>query len=188
MPDIFLTDKDKNELEAKIETKEPRISYPVKVTDGGTGAKTVEEALANLGILKLVEEIKALINGRTLIETGSYTGTGQTSNKRLGYVQINFSAAPLMVIVHTQEESDQSSSHNSRCDSAIGIFIKGAPYGTIIGNYGTGTDTGDNKAKFSQVPLTWGDTFVKWTTSSDAAKCMEQLDANIEYRYAGILM
>lgn len=61
MADIFMTDKDKRELEAKISGKSPAGHKHsaedigdgiIKVENGGTGASTPAEALKNLGIVR----------------------------------------------------------------------------------------------------------------------------------------
>lgn len=315
MTDIFLTDKDKNELAGKIESKEPRISWPLEISKGGTGAKSAAEALEKLGAMSLqdlyslvpdggvyatieglvpsVVEVptgtttfsggeivpkiagglkfsfsyyrqasdvsvvfKVLKNGSVVytspeqdgvsgsatfttdsitfkakdiisfeivvtnthswkwdfdntsisvigslkhnslleglaanennsIETGTYTGAGNAGD---GYVQLNFSGTPKLVIVNRDNSSKQAGNASVRCDSAIGIFIGGAAYGTTIGNYGTGGDSGDNKAIFHQVPLTWGSTSLKWETSSSSTAATEHLDGyGAKYNYVAVL-
>lgn len=76
MADVFLTDKDKRELEGKIGTKADKSHQHsaedigggiIEIEHGGTGANTAEEALQNLGITRaiMVCEIPSSSSNRT---------------------------------------------------------------------------------------------------------------------------
>ena len=81
MAKFFLTNEDRAALEALIAAN--KLVIPLKVSGGGTGATTAEQALKNLGAVR--------------VETGSYKGTGTNGVDNPNSLTFDF--APKIVIV-----------------------------------------------------------------------------------------
>lgn len=99
MPDIFLTNKDKQELDAKIESKEPKGSWPLPVEKGGTGATSVEDALEKLGLTNFAK-----------IQKVSYVGNGNYGEANP--IILPFSFPPRVIIKIGEVEANGEVDHN----------------------------------------------------------------------------
>lgn len=163
MPDIFLTDKDKRELEAKLGTKADKSEIKTKfsaddinagkllIKHGGTGADNAEDALKNLGALA--------------VEFGTYEGT-HASGTSSGSVTLTFSRKPAVVFI--------TPSVSSATDRSTFIFTKDAPNGSGCSN----NDTYHHG-------LTWNGNSVTIGTTDDDRKpnC-----AGVTYQYTAVLL
>ena len=110
------------------------------------------------------------------IDSGWYVGTGNSGNYNDSKT-LSFRGKPQLVIIHAGRESAQGANTKAK-DSGIGVFINGAPYGTIVECYGTGGETtsAENQALFTQVELTWRENSVTWYSGT-------RRPLNMEYRY-----
>lgn len=163
MPDIFLTDKDKNVLEGKIETKANKSDIKTKfsaddinagilsVLHGGTGADNAEDALKNLGALA--------------VETGTYTGTHVSGDKSPKTVTLTFTKKPAVVFITTIVDNEEFNS-----DGSTVIIVKDALYGCSLGG------------AFHK--LTWANNSVTFETTVDHR---EGNVVGLTYQYIAIL-
>ena len=89
MADFFLTDKDKAQLEAKIEAKEPKIAKPISVVNGGTGHDSLESSGLVPAVLAKSSDGKAYtatVNGIKSLKRGmliNFVPQKQSTDKQI---------------------------------------------------------------------------------------------------------
>lgn len=125
---------------------EDKMSETVPIIRGGTGATSLADALANLG-LTLAAKIK----------TGTYTGDGKRKGVTLSFEE----GAPLVVIL---VENDHFAIFVRGCPSAVCFEVTAALDNTIMEYYNT-CDT-YNKALW-RVKATWVADTLSWSYHAD---------------------